>query len=291
MAIEVTPQLLEALVQVISGGPGLGERRTIGIYRSGPEIDGFMRACGANAVSTGSRLPSLAGTLTLVLERDDAREVLTRVIEAAANPADFQDAEHHQRVIDYLNARLVADGMILKQLDGRMRCLPISQGSHVTSHLSLAASVFRFDTVQADLKRAIDSADQDPEDAVTAASSLLESLCRSVLIEMGRPLPDRKDITSLYKAIREPLGLNAARDDLPLEISDDVRSILSALNTIVQSVGALRTHAGDAHGRERGFKRIDGRIARLAIYTASAATLFLLETWEKQTGRALTVHQ
>jgi hypothetical protein len=290
MAIQVTPQLLEALAQVVSGGPGLGERRTIGIYRSGPEIASFMRTCGVATLGAGSRLPALAWALEQVTQRDDAAEVMTRIVEAAANPADFQDPEHHQRVVDYLNVRLAADGMVLTKLDGRMRCVPISQGSHVTSHLSLAAAVFRFDTVQADLKRAIDSADQDPEDAVTAASSLLESLCRSILIEMGRPLPDRKDIATLYKAVREPLGLSAARDDMPPEISDDVRSILGALNTIVQSVGALRTHAGDAHGRERGFKRIDGRIARLAIYTASAAALFLLETWEKQTGRALRVH-
>ena len=50
----------------------------------------------------------------------------------------------------------------------------------------------------------------------------------------------------------------------------------------VQGVGALRTHAGDAHGRERGFRRIDPRIARLSIYSASAVILFLIETWEKK---------
>ncbi|MDI5930061.1 abortive infection family protein [Rhizobium leguminosarum] len=39
-------------------------------------------------------------------------------------------------------------------------------------------------------------------------------------------------------------------------------------------------HAGDAHGRERGFKRVDPRIARLAIHSASAVAVFLIETWQ-----------
>jgi hypothetical protein len=45
---------------------------------------------------------------------------------------------------------------------------------------------------------------------------------------------------------------------------------------------SLRTHAGDAHGRERGHSRVDERIARLAIHSASTVSLFLIETWQKK---------
>ena len=47
-------------------------------------------------------------------------------------------------------------------------------------------------------------------------------------------------------------------------------------------VGALRTHGGDAHGREKCFARIDARIARLSIHAASTAALFLIETWQRK---------
>jgi hypothetical protein len=33
------------------------------------------------------------------------------------------------------------------------------------------------------------------------------------------------------------------------EIASDVRTILAGLNSVVNGVGALRTHGGDAHGR------------------------------------------
>ncbi len=83
--------------------------------------------------------------------------------------------------------------------------------------------------------------------------------------------------------MREPLGLSPSKDGLPNDIADDVRTILGGLNTCIQGIGALRTHGGDAHGRERGHKRaIDARIARLAIHSASAAALFLIETWQKR---------
>jgi hypothetical protein len=290
MGLRIAPQIMEALVQVISGGPGVGEFKPIGIYRSGPQIASFLRACGAEVVTQGSRLPSLHASLEKVLERSDAEVVLNNIVEAAANPADFRDTAHHEQVIAYLNARLQANGLVLRLFDGRMRCLPATQSGPASAGLAQRIAIFRFDTVQADLERALENCTNDPEDAVTSASSLLESLCRSILIEMDKSLPEKRDLSSLYKAVRGPLALDAGRDDLPAEISNDVRSILSGLTTVVQGVAALRTHAGDAHGRERGHPKIDARIARFALHTSSAAALFLLETWEKRTGRALPQH-
>jgi Abortive infection C-terminus len=57
--------------------------------------------------------------------------------------------------------------------------------------------------------------------------------------------------------------------------------------SVAKGIGALRTHGGDAHGREKGFRRIDSRIARVAINAAGSLTLFLIETWEQQQHRAL----
>jgi hypothetical protein len=56
---------------------------------------------------------------------------------------------------------------------------------------------------------------------------------------------------------------------------------------VAKGIGALRTHGGDAHGRERGFRRIDARIARLGINAAGSVALFFIETWEQQQHRAL----
>lgn len=119
----------------------------------------------------------------------------------------------------------------------------------------------------------------------------LKAFCRSILIELGDSLPDKKDIKALFGAVRKPLGLGADRPDLDPLIADDVRKILSGLATVVEGIGALRTHGGDAHGRERGYARLDRRIANLAIHAASTVALFLIETWQrKYPQRDLKLH-
>lgn len=164
--------------------------------------------------------------------------------------------------------------------------------SPVLGSLSGAAGILNFDTVSRDLERALGSAKDDPEDAVTAACSTVESVCRSILIELGEGLPDKKDIKGLFGAVRKPLGLASDRTDLDPLIADDVRKILNGLATVIEGIGALRTHGGDAHGRERGYARLDRRIASLAIHAASTVALFLIETWQrKYPERDLKLHQ
>lgn len=154
--------------------------------------------------------------------------------------------------------------------------------SHAVTALSGKAEHVNFDTVSRDLDRALESAKRDPEDSVTAACSTVESVCRSILVELNEPFPDKKDIKGLFSAVRKPLGLSPDRSDLDPLIAEDVRKILSGLSTLIEGIGALRTHGGDAHGRERGYLRIDARIARLAIHCASTAALFLIETWQRK---------
>ena len=144
------------------------------------------------------------------------------------------------------------------------------------------AKVLDLDTVQRDLDRALNSAETDPESALTSACSTLESVCRSLLAEMGHEIPKSKDLMSLYKAVRKPLGLTPDQSAFPSDIANDVLTILGGLTTVVEGIGALRTHAGDAHGREKGYTRVDARIARLSVHAATTTALFLLETWQRK---------
>jgi Abortive infection C-terminus len=168
------------------------------------------------------------------------------------------------------------------ELIGRIEA---QRSSPVLGTLSGVAGVFSFDTVSRDIERALASAKEDPEDAVTAACSTVESVCRSILIELEQPLPDKKDVKALFNAIKKPLGLSPDRTDLDPNIGDDVRKVLGGLATVVEGIGALRTHGGDAHGRERGYARLDHRIASLAIHSASTIALFLIETWQRKFPR------
>lgn len=284
MPFPLSPQSIDAVAEIISGGAAYADAPPpVGLYRSGPQIEKFMRACNVDFSVDGSRLPSLVQCLININNSFRPEDVLPRIIEAAADPRDFiHEPERHSAVLDYLNRALRFDGFEVQQQGGRMRLVEAGKGVPVISELAGLSEVIDFDTVSRDLDRALASAATDPEDAVTAACSTVESVCRSILIELGQPLPAKKDVQGLYNAVKQPLGLSPDRSDIDPLIANDVRQILSGLATVVGGVGALRTHGGDAHGREKGYARVDARIARLSIHAASTAALFLIETWQRK---------
>ena len=282
--------VVKALVDVITGGSGNSLTAPVGKYRTGPEIEQFFLECGLDLrIGSASRVPATTDLLKEVLStRRDAAAVIERIILRAADPRDYLDwPEKGQAVIERLNAALQADAYALTVIDGKPQLVQRQTAGAIVAAVIEKTTVLNFDTVQRDITRALTSAKDDPEDAVTAACSLIESVCRSILIELKLGLPPKKDIDGLVRAVQGPLGLSPGRTDIPTEIEADVRQVLGGLTSVAKGIGALRTHGGDAHGRERGFRRIDARIARMAINAAGSLALFFIETWEQQQHRVL----
>jgi hypothetical protein len=243
-----------------------------------------MRACNVPfELAGGSHVPALTDCLISLNQREDAAKELTRVIEAAADPRDFvHDPERHEVVVKHLNQFLAYDGFELHRQGSGIRLVEAGRSTPVLERLSATVETISFDTVKRDIDRALSSLREDPEDAVTAACATVESVCRSILIELNQPLPEKKDLSGLYRAVRKHLGLNPGDIAVDAAIAADVRDILSGLITVMNGIGALRTHGGDAHGRERGYARIDSRIASLAVHASSTVALFLIETWQRK---------
>lgn len=281
MQIQLSEQSLDALAEIISGGSANDGEPSVGLYRQGWKLEAWFKAFGVPLeIGKESRVPATKTALRLAafLDKDD---LLRRIVERAADPRDFvKDPDRHKAVMDYLNRHLEFDGLRLDRVGHAVRLTALAIGSQAVESLAAKTVDIDFDTAKRDLDRALGAADTDPEIAVTAACAIIESVCRSILVELDAPLPAKQDISGLYRAVREPLGLSPTKEGLSEEIVNDVKAVLSGLVTAVQSIGALRTHAGGAHGKERGFRRIDARIAKLAIHSASAVALFLIETWQ-----------
>lgn len=277
MSIDLSDKTLDALAQVISGGAA-GAIQTVGLYKRGWELKAWFKRFGVD-YEEGSRVASTREALSLAHFIDG--ELMTRVLEAAIDPRDYVGHEAaYDEALEYVNKHLYFDGYRLERAGRSTRLLELVETAKVTSELSAMAEGINFDTVNRDLDRALRSVDTDPEIGVTAACAVVESVCRSILVELKIDLPSKQDISGLYRAVRDPLGLDPMKEGLAPEIVADVRGVLSGLATSIQSIGALRTHVGGAHGKEKGFRRIDKRIAKLAIHSASAASLFLIETWQ-----------
>lgn len=289
-----SPFVIKALADVITGGAGQGPDVTepIGIYRSGPRIEALFLDCGLDMrIGSSSRVPATVQFLRDLANHWDDGESLKRVILRVCDPREYLSApDKAVAVREHVNAALEADGLAVTIVNGTAHLVERTSAGLIVEPFISKVAKLDFDTVQIEIARALPSVSADPEDAVTAACSLVEAVCRSILIELGLPLPAKRDIDGLLRAVQDPLNLSPARTDLSPEIEQDVRQVLGGLTSVTKGIGALRTHAGDAHGREKGFRRIDPRIARLALNSASSIALFLIETWESKQHRHLPQH-
>ena len=61
-----------------------------------------------------------------------------------------------------------------------------------------------------------------------------------------------------------------------------MKKIISGLLSIVNGIGAFRTHASSAHGQGRKVYKLKPRHARLAVHSANTLAMFVLETWDEK---------
>jgi hypothetical protein len=139
-----------------------------------------------------------------------------------------------------------------------------------TRHLDSAS-------VSAAWTKAIERRASDPEGAVTAARSLLESTCKTVLDDRNEPYAERDDLPALYRRVQRALKLAPSA-----HTEEQFRSILGACTTIIKELGSLRNRISDSHAPGRKVFRPAERHAALAVNLAGSMALFLMETHEAE---------
>ncbi|TQV77346.1 hypothetical protein FLL45_05220 [Aliikangiella marina] len=131
-----------------------------------------------------------------------------------------------------------------------------------------------FSSIEKEFERALKNIDTDPHASITAASSIIESVCKTYIETFGLEMPNKKNILPLWKTVQKHLGLNIDRN-----LGEDEQKILSGLSSIVDGIGAFRTHIGSAHGRGIKPPRITVAEARLAVNASHTLTIFIMERW------------
>jgi hypothetical protein len=133
--------------------------------------------------------------------------------------------------------------------------------------------------VDNEFARSLAHVETDPPAAITAACAILESLFK-IYIEDHEALaiPGDQSVKPLWKTASKHLGLDPAAVE-----DEDIKKILSGMNSVVDGIGCLRTHTGTAHGRGGNHTyRIQARHARLAVHAAHTLVGFFLETWDER---------
>jgi Abortive infection C-terminus len=128
-----------------------------------------------------------------------------------------------------------------------------------------------------EFNRALENVDKDPREAVSAASNILETLCKVYIEERGLEMPAKQDLKPVWNIVRKDLGFDPGRVE-----DQDLQTILTGLLALVDGIGALRTHASSAHGAGKKSYKLESRHSRLAVHSAHTIALFILESWERK---------
>ena len=181
-------------------------------------------------------------------------------------PVNSQIADGQQRILESL-----ARNQLSYQLNG---FITLAGASLATKSLADFFKAGDFASVEAEFNRAVSQLDGDPHAAITAASSIIEALCKTYIETFTLDMPAKQSIAPLWKVVQGHLGLNI---DPTLE--DDQKKILQGLASIVDGIGAYRTHIGSAHGRGIEPPPITVREARLAVNASHSLVTFIMEQW------------
>lgn len=154
----------------------------------------------------------------------------------------------------------------------------ISEGGSVPSK-SLAEVIQGRDipALDAEFNRALSNIEASPREAVSAACNILETLFKVYIHDESLQSPQKLDIQSVWKVVREDLGLDPKRVE-----DEDLKKIISGVFSTVDGIGSLRSHASSAHGQGRNSYKLKPRHARLAVNSAHTLALFILETWDER---------
>lgn len=122
-------------------------------------------------------------------------------------------------------------------------------------------------------QKALERRAADPEGAITAARTLLETVCKYVLDGAGLVYKDDADLPALYTMTAKHLNLSPSQHSEKL-----FKQILGSCQTVVEGLGAMRNRHSDAHGKGVSGVRAAPRHAELAVNLSGTMAMFLLQT-------------
>jgi len=208
---------------------------------------------------------------TTVLTDPAARKVAPECVRRCRTPDEVWSYVKARDLPTYESRRQ----FLREEFDPVLSMLERFESSPLDDLVNVTADHLDSASVSAAWRKAIERRSSDPEGAITAARSLLESTCKTILDDRNKAYSDRDDLPALYKLVQKVLHL-APSDHTEAQF----RAILGACTTIVKELGSLRNRISDAHATGRTVYRPADRHAALAVNLAGSMALFLMETHE-----------
>lgn len=214
--------------------------------------------------------------------------VFLKFLVEMVHPVVRPETKDAVRLVRHFNEQLTQAGWTLVEKDrvsGRPRFVSERTGGasrRAHRRAQEAAQVLDAGWMEKEIERLEDAVERDPALAIGTAKDLVESCCKTLLNELGKPPGKSDDIPKLTKALLRELKL------VPEGIPDAargarvIRVILSNFGSITQNLATLRSLYGSGHGRDGKHRGLEPRHARLAVAAAVTFVNFATDTYRRR---------
>jgi len=148
-------------------------------------------------------------------------------------------------------------------------------------HLKNTATAFDARHLAEQIRRIEQSINDDPALAIGTAKELVETCCKTILSERGKPITGTPDIPTLTKSTLKELNLVPEGIHEKSRGSDVIKRLLSNLGTIGNGLAELRGLYGTGHGKDGKSSGLSARHAKLAVGSAATLATFLFDTHQE----------
>lgn len=207
-------------------------------------------------------------------------KVLGRILEGYIETCPFQylseeSLDNYWKAIEKIKKNLADNSLVY--MNGNILFGNLNSSSRTLEQLIKELDVA---SINQEFDRAINNVESSPREAVSAASNILESICKVYIEQNKLEKPNKQDLKALFTVVRK--DLNISTDSIE---DEDILKIISGILSTVDGISALRTHASSAHGAGIRTYNLQPRHARLAIHSAHTIALFLLESWSHKKNK------
>ncbi len=177
-------------------------------------------------------------------------------------PSDTEEGQEQKKLIESCKA------IAMRLLSGQVNL----------DYLKDTAAIFDAKHLAEQIRRIENSINDDPSLAIGTSKELIETCCKTILAERGKPVTGTPDIPTLTKATLKELNLIPEGVDEQSRGSDVIKRLLQNLGVIGNGLAELRGLYGTGHGKDGKATGLTARHAKLAVGAASTLATFLFDT-------------
>jgi hypothetical protein len=189
-------------------------------------------------------------------------------------------------IINYFNRILINDGYEIysnQTISGRniYTHRDINKTIDIPDYVKELSIKLDSEYIANQIKRMDEAIETDPENAIGSAREFIETICKTILFEMGTKNVDTLDFNELTKETRQVLNILPKNIDKEHKGADAFKKVLQSASGMLDGMGEIRNLYGTGHGKIAGAKGLKPHHARLTVGIAGTLGRFFYDCYKR----------